>query len=213
MCVHLFCLVFSQDCIIHFCTPFVEWQIYGNLYTNADCFVFVKEINGEKKVMHFLVGCLRRAVGCMHWEPLWLIQRGLRSPFVGFQWLLKDYCLLAIPGGAETSHPTWMNRTLFWGLWVPHPWLRAFSIGSILTSRHSTGKNPYSYSRSLSLEDSDLNKLVGWFVDILTVWCMLWIFSENTHILANMQNFCLRGNFGDVNVCFLPVFFLLFFST
>ena len=69
--------------------------------------------------MHFLVGCLRRAVWCPPWEPLWLIQRGLRSPFVGFPWLLKDYCLLAIPGGEETSLPTWMNRTLFWGLWVP----------------------------------------------------------------------------------------------
>lgn len=112
----------------------------------------------EEKVMHFTVGCSRRAVGCLPWPPLWLTQQDQRSPtciILVTPERLWSACTLGRgrKGILLNQHTNLSDRKLFWGLWVPHPWLRAFSIGSILTSNHSTGKSPYSCSRKLSLEN------------------------------------------------------------
>lgn len=63
-----------------------------------------------------------------------------------------------------------------------------------------------SYSRNLSLKDSDLNKNwdCPWQSD---AWCRFLL--KNSHT-CHYAKFFLWGNFCGVNLCFLPVFSIVF---
>lgn len=144
---------------------------------------------------------------------LWLTQQGQRSPtciiLVTPERLLsactsrrgRKYILL-------NQHTNRSDRKLLWSLWVAHPWLRAFCIGSTLTSNHSTGKSPYSCSRKLSLEKQRFSKKEQGGCGYLWQSDACYTFLENSHTYQHGR-LCLWG-FCDVNVGFLTEFSLLF---